>query len=145
MIYLLDTDILTLAQHGQRAVADRIAAVKPSDTVAVPVVTQSQVFKGRIATLLSAPDGTAAARAATAFCAVDEYIRRYPLILFDAAAGTHFDRLRAARQAKTVSWKGDLGDFLNACIALAHAATLVTRNTKDFAGIPGLKLENWAD
>lgn len=36
-------------------------------------------------------------------------------------------------------------DLLQACIALAHAATLVTRNTKDFQPIPGLKLENWAD
>ena len=39
----------------------------------------------------------------------------------------------------------DRGDLLTACIALAHDATLVTRNTRDFAVVPGLKIENWAD
>lgn len=36
-------------------------------------------------------------------------------------------------------------DLRIACIALAHDATLVTRNTKDFAHVPNLKVENWAD
>jgi predicted nucleic acid-binding protein len=30
-----------------------------------------------------------------------------------------------------------------ASITLAHDATLLTRNTQDFAGVPGLKTENW--
>ena len=37
------------------------------------------------------------------------------------------------------------GDLLIASIALAHRATLVTRNLKDFQLVPGLKVENWAD
>ncbi|MFM2050431.1 MAG: hypothetical protein RL682_922, partial [Pseudomonadota bacterium] len=28
-------------------------------------------------------------------------------------------------------------------IAIAHGATLVTRNTKDFAGLQGLRLVDW--
>ena len=36
-------------------------------------------------------------------------------------------------------------DMLIACIALAQDALLVSRNTKDFSKIPGLKLANWAD
>ncbi len=52
-----------------------------------------------------------------------------------------FDRLRVNKRLK----KMGRPDLLIACFALAHKATLVTRNTKDFANVPGLKLENWAD
>ena len=36
-------------------------------------------------------------------------------------------------------------DLKIACITLAHDATLLTRNTSDFARVPGLKFENWLD
>ena len=34
-------------------------------------------------------------------------------------------------------------DLKIACIALAHDASLLTRNTKDFAKVPGVRFENW--
>ena len=36
-------------------------------------------------------------------------------------------------------------DLKIACIALAHDSLLLTRNTKDFAKVPGLRFENWLD
>jgi tRNA(fMet)-specific endonuclease VapC len=36
-------------------------------------------------------------------------------------------------------------DLKIACIALAHDATLLTRNARDFAQVPGLRFENWLD
>ncbi|MFZ2279272.1 MAG: type II toxin-antitoxin system VapC family toxin [Prosthecobacter sp.] len=36
-------------------------------------------------------------------------------------------------------------DLKIACITLAHDALLLTRNTVDFAQVPGLRFENWAD
>ena len=36
-------------------------------------------------------------------------------------------------------------DLKIACIALAHDATLLTRNASDFAKVPGLRVENWLD
>lgn len=36
-------------------------------------------------------------------------------------------------------------DLKIACIALAHDAALLTRNTRDFAQVPGLRIENWLD
>ena len=32
-----------------------------------------------------------------------------------------------------------------AAITLAHRATLVSRNVKDFRRVPGMQVENWAD
>lgn len=36
-------------------------------------------------------------------------------------------------------------DLKIACIALAHDATLLTRNAADFAQVPGLRFENWLE
>jgi tRNA(fMet)-specific endonuclease VapC len=34
-------------------------------------------------------------------------------------------------------------DLKIACIALAHDATLLTRNSSDFSQVPGLRIDNW--
>ena len=41
--------------------------------------------------------------------------------------------------------KAGRADLLIASIALAHQATVVTRNLKDFQRFPNLKLVNWLD
>lgn len=52
-----------------------------------------------------------------------------------------FDILRA----QTKLGKIGRADLLIASIALAHRATLVTRNLRHFRQIPGLNTDNWAD
>jgi tRNA(fMet)-specific endonuclease VapC len=63
------------------------------------------------------------------------------IIPVDVAAAAHFDRLRQNKKLKKIG----RGDLLIASLALAHRATLVTRNVKDFRQLPGLQVENWAD
>jgi tRNA(fMet)-specific endonuclease VapC len=36
-------------------------------------------------------------------------------------------------------------DLKIACMALAHDAVLLTRNTADFAKLTGLKFQNWLE
>jgi tRNA(fMet)-specific endonuclease VapC len=36
-------------------------------------------------------------------------------------------------------------DLLIASVTLANRATLVTRNTRHFKQVPGLRVENWVD
>jgi tRNA(fMet)-specific endonuclease VapC len=71
----------------------------------------------------------------------EEKLAEIDILPIDEVAADHFDRLRGNKKLKKIGRP----DLLIACIALAHNATVVTRNVKDFAHIPGLKLpENWA-
>ncbi len=56
---------------------------------------------------------------------------------WDADAVRHFEMLKAQRV------RIGTNDLKIAAIVLAHDATLLTRNLKDFAQVPGLKVENW--
>jgi tRNA(fMet)-specific endonuclease VapC len=59
----------------------------------------------------------------------------------DEAAAAEFERLRRAKGLKQFGH----ADLLIACIALAHDATLVTRNLRHFRHVPKLRVTNWVD
>jgi len=63
------------------------------------------------------------------------------ILPFDAECGRIFGRIKA-RLLKLGLPKED-SDLFIAATALRHGMTLVTGNTKHFAGIPRLKVENW--
>lgn len=56
---------------------------------------------------------------------------------FDAAALTEFDRLKAMKLRVGTM------DLRIAATALSRGLTVVTRNERDFAQVPGLKVEDW--
>ena len=61
--------------------------------------------------------------------------------------GTHVsepERKAFARLCREAVRVGTM-DLKIACIAITHEATLLTRNTIDFAKVPGLRFENWLD
>ena len=61
------------------------------------------------------------------------------LLPFDGQAAAVFRTLR-----KSLPQTGTQ-DLKIAAIALAHDATVLTRNVLDFAKVPGLRVENWLD
>jgi tRNA(fMet)-specific endonuclease VapC len=63
------------------------------------------------------------------------------VVPLDDAAAAVFDRLRAVRRLRQIG----RADLLIASIALAHRATLVTRNVRHFRQVPGLTVINWVD
>lgn len=67
------------------------------------------------------------------------FFARWVILSLDAESAAAFVRLR--RQGTRIGTM----DLRIACIALAHDATLLTRNTVDFAQVPGLRFENWLD
>ena len=67
------------------------------------------------------------------------FFNDWVLLPWDEDAATLFvDFRKTLRRMSTM-------DLKIACITLAHDATLLTRNTVDFAQVPGLKFENWLD
>ena len=135
---LLDTDTLSLLMRHHPRVTKRIAESEP---VSITVATRLEILQGRIASVLKAADGTQLLQAQHWLRESEEFLGRLPCVAFDAAAAAVFDRLREDRRLRKIG----RADLLIASIALAHGATLVTRNLKHFRQVPGLKTENWAD
>ncbi|HET6576223.1 MAG TPA: type II toxin-antitoxin system VapC family toxin [Fimbriiglobus sp.] len=141
-MYILDTDTFSLQLHGQGRVTACVAAAEAAgERVAISVVTRAEVLKGRFEYLLKAADKMHWLRAYDFLVRTEERLAKVAVIPVTETAADHFDRLRAERKRK----KKGHADLLIACIALAHDATLVTRNVKDFRNVPNLKVENWAD
>ena len=69
--------------------------------------------------------------------------QRSQLLPLDKPSAAHAGRLRACVAALAQP----IGpyDLLIAGTVLAHNLTLVTRNTRKFERVPGLKIENWHD
>lgn len=136
---ILDTDMFSLFNAGHPRVKARRAATM--DVVAITLVTRIGALEGRFAFLLKAADGAELLRAQDWLRHTDAALALFPPLPFDAASAAVFDQLRENKKLRKIG----RGDLLIAAITLAHRATLVTRNVKDFRQVPGLQVENWAD
>jgi len=65
---------------------------------------------------------------------LDAFVAQVPLVPFDDGA---------ARAYATLPFKRGNFDRLIAAQALDRDLTIITRNTRDFADVPGLRVENW--
>jgi tRNA(fMet)-specific endonuclease VapC len=139
-VYVLDTDHVTLLERGQGAECDRVrshlASLKDRD-VAVSIVTFEEQTRGWLAYLARARSLAQQVEAYRRLRRMVDNYRSVPLIDFDPAAATEFQRLRSLRLRIGTM------DLKIAAIARAHGAILVTRNRVDFEKIPGLTLEDW--
>ena len=68
-----------------------------------------------------------------------EALLKFTILPFDEEAASHFERLRTEHPRL-----GSM-DLKIAAICLAHDATLLSRNLRDFEKVPDLRTENWLD
>lgn len=135
--FVLDTDHLTLFEHGHQPLKQHLAAHAP-DSVGLTVVTVEESLRGRLAAIAKAPDGPARiARYALLLGSLNRF-QAFPLAPFDRGAEDQFQQLQIMRLRV-----GSL-DLKIAAIALANQLILVTRNRRDFGRIPGMLLEDWS-
>lgn len=138
-MHVLDTDTLTHLIRGHPRVVERATPVAAD--VFVTVATRIEQLRGRFDAVFKAESGEKLIQAQLRLIETEKDLSRIPMLPIDATAAAEFDRLRANKKLKKIG----RGDLLIAAITLAHGATLVTRNLKDFRLVQGLKLENWAD
>ena len=73
--------------------------------------------------------------------ALDDLLEEIPAVPFDASAAASYGVIRAAVRDR----KRDALDRLIAAHAISADLILVTSNTSDFEGYPGLRVENWVE
>ncbi len=74
---------------------------------------------------------------------VEEFLLPFEVLPFDSAAARIYGTVRAELERKGSVIGGN--DLLIAATALAHGATLVTHNVREFKRVPDLALEDWVE
>jgi tRNA(fMet)-specific endonuclease VapC len=133
--FLLDTDHLTLHQQGHAPLGQRLKAQR-TDAIGVSVVTVEEALRGRLAHLARATDGPARTHRYRLLAETVQLFHEFPLVHFDQTAEHLFQQYRRFRLGTQ--------DLKIAAIALANRLTLLTRNRRDFARVPGLALDDWS-
>lgn len=135
-LYIFDTDCLTLFQHGQSKLVERVARL-PQEQVTTTIVTLEEQVRGRFNLVRRAETIEQLVNAYQRLQEAIVFFQRFQVLQFSPSAGTHYQSLK--NQKLRIGSR----DLRIAAIVLANDGIVVTRNQKDFGQIPGLKLEDW--
>lgn len=132
MAFLLDTNILIYFFKNLGAVRQHVARQQDGDIrLCTPVLWEllTGAYKSE--------------RPQSQLLKLNAVRQRFRIEVLDEASADH----AAVARAHLEQHGRPIGntDTLIAGIALAHGLTLVTRNTREFARVPGLRVENWYD
>ena len=130
--YLLDTNIcIYVIKRKPLQVLERFRQADIS-SIGISSITYSELMFGAAKSL----------RPEQNRIALTQFVAPLEIVPYDDTAGQRYGDLRACleRQGTPI---GSL-DMLIAAHALALTCVLVTNNEKEFARVPGLKMENWA-
>ena len=134
-----DTDVLTEVLSGNPAYVGRAAAI-PLHEQAVPVIVVEEITRGRLNMLRQAEAGRAnisLARAYELFEGTFADFRRLHILSYTVQAETLYQEWRQQ------GFRLGTHELRIAAICVAHSATLISRNRRDFERVPGLRAEFW--
>lgn len=139
MIYVFDTDHLSLSQRCDPIVGSRILNFDDErNRLVTTVISFQEQISGRFEQIQRAKNSVALLRAYQLFNQTIGYFKPWQFLEYDDRSEAHFQRAR-----KSGIRIGTM-DLRIAAICIAHDATLVTRNRKDFQQVPDLKFEDWS-
>jgi tRNA(fMet)-specific endonuclease VapC len=136
-MFILDTDHISLFQRNQPQVTTRILST-PHLELATTIITVEEQLRGRLDRIRQARDDEGIVQAYSNLKRTIEYFQTINVIGYDSMAQNIFSQLRANKLRISTQ------DLRIAAIALSQDAVLVTRNQRDFAKIPTLKMEDWS-
>ena len=128
--YLLDTNACIHLRQGRPAISARMNELEP-EQVAISVITYGELAFGA----LRSPQRERALRQ------LEETTSMFAILPLPAAAAELYGRILAqlTRQGLMIG----ANDLWIAAHAIAGGYTLVSDNTREFARVEGLRLENW--
>ena len=137
---VLDTNHLTeLAYHSPPGERLRERLLRVKSDVFTTVITVEEELRGWLARLNRSRDAEEQIRLYQKLMERVNFFARWIVLPLDAESTAAFARFRG------MGVRIGTQDLRIACITIAHGATLLTRNTVDFAKVPGLRFENWLD
>lgn len=130
MTYILDTDTLIYFLKGEGAVVEAVSRHTPS-TLATTIINHSELLFGVFNSSKKKEN----------LALIQGLFKSLPILAYCEEASFIFAEQKA--QLKTQGNPiADL-DLMIASITLKHKAILVTNNTKHFARVKSLNIENW--
>ena len=131
--YMLDTDISSyIMKRSHAMVLWRLEKLLVGD-ICISAITHSELLYGVEVSPKRQRDQEA----------IDGYLRLVQVLAYSDEAALNYARIRAALKAS----RNMIGanDLFIAAHARSLGLTLVTNNTREFARIEGLKLDNWTE
>lgn len=134
-----DTDVLTEILVGNAAFVARATAI-PMREQAVPVIVIEEIMRGRLNVIRQAEAGRTDASITRAYELFEETFRDFRRL--------HILSHTPQAEALYQQWRQEgiriaTHDLRIAALCVAHAATLISRNRRDFERVPGLMVEFW--
>jgi len=129
--FLLDTDAcVRLLNERDSVLARRLASV-PRETVVLCSVAKAELYYGAYRS----------ARREQNLALLRRFFQEFSTLPFDERSEETYGRIRAELSARGASIGPN--DLMIAAIAVAHDATLVTHNTREFGRVESLQMEDW--
>jgi tRNA(fMet)-specific endonuclease VapC len=138
-MWVLDTDHMSLLEWGSGSAAslrERLANCDEKQ-VATTIINYEEQIRGWMAYIAGARSLTDQVEAYRRLRNHLDNYRQIPVLEFDGSAAEIYQQLRRARLRVGTM------DLKIAAITISRRATLLSRNRRDFAKVPGLSLEDW--
>jgi tRNA(fMet)-specific endonuclease VapC len=137
---ILDTDHISLLQHPDSAEGQRLVqrlATSPDRDIVTTVVTVEEQMRGWLQVIARYRDLQQQAAYYQKLIDFIRFFNKWRILPLGEPAVQVFRELQQNRVRIATT------DLKIGAISLAHHATLLSRNSRDFARVPGLHVEDW--